>query len=167
MQTRPEGPNDVAAIRLVNEAAFPTMAEADLVDTLRLQASPLISLVAEKEGTIVGHILFSPVTLADQPDVGLMGLAPLAVVPEAQRRGFGSALVRSGLDECRKNGWKAVVVLGHADYYPRFGFMPASRFGIGCEYDVPDEVFMALELQAGALSGLSGTVRYHPAFAHI
>lgn len=96
-----------------------------------------------------------------------MGLAPMAVMPAAQRRGIGSALIRSGLERCAQLGYSAVVVLGHPEYYPRFGFVPASRFGIGCEYEVPDEVFMALELEPGALTGMSGTIRYHPAFAEV
>jgi putative acetyltransferase len=96
-----------------------------------------------------------------------MGLAPMAVLPARQRQGIGSALVRDGLGRCRELGYEAVVVLGHPGYYPRFGFVPASRFGIGCEYDVPAEVFMALELVPGALRGKPGTIRYHPAFAEL
>ena len=86
----------------------------------------------------------------------------MAVVPSAQRRGIGSALVSAGLDACRM--FDAVVVLGHAGYYPRFGFVPASRFSLRCEYDVPDDVFMVRELRPGALAGKRGTIRYHPAF---
>jgi putative acetyltransferase len=159
---RPESPGDIGAIRAVNLAAFETSLEADLVDALRAQASPVVSLVAEQGGTIVGHILFSPVTLADHPEARIGGLAPMAVAPQTQRRGIGSALVRAGLDACAM--FDAVVVLGHADFYPRFGFVPASRFGLRCEYDVPDEVFMAHELRPGALAGKRGTIRYHPAF---
>ncbi len=96
-----------------------------------------------------------------------MGLAPLAVVPEHQRGGIGTALVRAGLDQCRKIGFGAVVVLGHSEYYPRFGFTPATRFGIGCEYDVPVEVFMAVELEANYLLGVSGKVQYHAAFNNL
>jgi putative acetyltransferase len=93
-----------------------------------------------------------------------MGLAPMAVLPAHQRRGVGSSLVRAGLDVCRHRGVDAVVVLGHAAFYPRFGFQPASRFGIRSEYDVPDDVFMAIELRPGALAGPAGLVRYHAAF---
>lgn len=164
MQIRQERADDLEAIRLVNRAAFETNTEADLVDALRVQADPIISLVADEAGSIVGHILFSPVTLSGDPQLELMGLAPMAVLPARQRRGIGSALVREGLERCKRLGCPAVVVLGHPEYYPRFGFVPASRFGIGCEYDVPDEVFMALELEAGVLQGKSGTVRYHAAF---
>ena len=166
MQIRPEGAADIAAVRAVNRAAFETSAEADLVDALRDQAAAVVSLVAEDAGSVVGHILFSPVTLSGHAELKIMGLAPMAVLPAEQRRGIGSALVRAGLDRCQALGCGAVVVLGHPGYYPRFGFMPASRFGIGCEYDVPDEVFMALELEPGILRGQSGTIRYHAAFAN-
>ena len=96
-----------------------------------------------------------------------MGLAPMAVLPARQRGGIGSALVRAGLDACRQLGCTAVVVLGHPAYYPRFGFQPASRFALGCEYDVPDEAFMALEVEPGSLVGKAGTIRYHRAFAEV
>ncbi len=96
-----------------------------------------------------------------------MGLAPMAVIPSCQRNGIGSALVRAGLDQCRQLGYGAVVVLGHPEYYPRFGFTPAGQFGLRSEYDVPEEVFVALELDAGFLSGASGTVKYDPAFSSL
>jgi len=165
MKIRPELPADSEAVRAVNQAAFGTNAEADLVERLRVRASPLISLVADDSGSIVGHILFSPAILTGEPDVKIMGLAPMAVLPARQRRAIGSTLVRHGLEACRQLGFGAVVVLGHAEYYPRFGFQPASRFELRCEYDVPDEVFMALELESGIFSGKTGTIRYHPAFA--
>src|SRR5262245_5395759 len=134
MTIRPEKPTDRDAIRVVNEAAFETPAEANLVDLLRAQASPLVSLVAQADSTIVGHIVFSPVTRSDYDDLNNMGLAPMAVLPAHQRRGIGSALVRAGLEECRRLGCDAVIVLGHAEYYPRFGFRRASEFGISSEY---------------------------------
>ena len=158
---------DRDAVRAVNAAAFETPAEADLVDALRQQASPLISLVAEENAKVVGHIMFSPVSFLDHHDLKVMALAPMAVAPMQQRKGIGSALVRAGLDQCRQLNCAAVVVLGHPEYYPRFGFSPASRFGIDSEYDVPEEVFMAMELQPGALNGMKGTVRFHSAFRDI
>jgi putative acetyltransferase len=164
LNIRAEHSGDVASIRLVNEAAFGTAAEADIVDRLRRDASPIVSLVAEVDSAIVAHILFSPVTLVGRSDVPLMGLAPMAVMPSYQRRGIGSALVRAGVDACRQLDAAAVAVLGHAAYYPRFGFVPASHYGIKSEYDVPDDVFMVLELRAGCLGGRAGTVRYHAAF---
>jgi putative acetyltransferase len=167
MEIRPEQAADIGAVRAVNRAAFETATEADLVDALREQAKPIVSLVADDDGSIVGHILFSPVTLSGHEELRIMGLAPMAVLPAVQRRGIGSALVRAGLESCRRLGCCALVVLGHPEYYPRFGFTPASRFGIGSEYEVPDEVFMALELEPGALHDRSGTIRYHPAFANL
>jgi len=167
MKIREEAASDVAAIRDVNRAAFGTDSEARLVDLLRDRAAPIVSLVAEHAGAIVAHICFSPVTLSGHDDLNLMGLAPMAVLPSEQRRGIGSALVRAGLERCADLSCAAVVVLGHPEYYPRFGFVPASRFGIGSEYEVPDDVFMVLELQPGRLRGRSGTARYHPAFAMV
>jgi putative acetyltransferase len=164
---RPERPADIPGIRAVNLAAFETSTEADLVDALRNQAKPIVSLVAEDRETIVGHIVFSPVTLTRHPELRIIGLAPMAVLPARQRQGIGSALVHEGLKECRRLGFGAVIVLGHAEYYPRFGFTPASEFGISCEYDVPDDVFMALELDKDILRGRSGRIRYHAAFASV
>ena len=166
IRIREEAPADADAVRRINEAAFDTPAEARLVDALRLSADPLISLVAESSGAIAGHILFSPVT-ADASDVRLLGLGPMAVDPARQRSGIGSMLVTEGLARCRDTGAAGVVVLGHPDYYPRFGFRSASAFGITSEYDVPDDVFMALELVDGGLEPVSGLVRYHPAFATV
>lgn len=164
MRIRVEEEPDHVAVRAVNTAAFETSAEADLVYRLRREARPLVSLVAEHEGTVVGHILFSPVELPGHPDLRLMALAPMAVAPAHQSRGIGSALVRDGLERCRHLGADAVIVLGHPDYYPRFGFTPASHWNIRSPYDAPDEAFLALELRAGALKGRSGVVRYHRAF---
>lgn len=161
MHIRPEAPSDHAAVHDVNVAAFGREVEARLVAMLRNQARPLVSLVAEDAGTVVGHIMFSPVSLGGFAGL-MMGLAPMAVAPARQRGGIGSALVRAGLGACRT--FDAVVVLGHAGYYPRFGFVPASRFGIRCEYDVPDDVFMVREMAPGRLDGKRGTIRYHAAF---
>jgi putative acetyltransferase len=165
MHIRPERAADISGIRTVNLTAFETSTEANLVDVLRERADPIISLVADDGEAIVGHILFSPVTLTGHSDVRIIGLAPMAVLPARQRQGIGSALVYEGLKQCRQLGFGAVVVLGHAEYYPRFGFAPASRFGLRCEYDVPEDVFMVLELEQGALNGKAGTIHYHPAFA--
>jgi putative acetyltransferase len=149
----------------VTASAFPSVAEANLVDALRQQQASSVSLVADDGGQVVGHILFSAVTL-DDADIGILGLAPMAVLPGRQRQGIGSELVRAGLDASRKRGAAAVVVVGHPAFYPRFGFIPASRFGLRCEYEVPDDVFMALELRPGVLR-TGGFVRYHPAFAEL
>ena len=165
---RDETPADRAHVRRVNEAAFGAPQEADLVDALRAEDVATVSLVAEERGEIVGHILFSPVTLegAGTRPLGL-GLAPMAVIPSRQHQGIGSRLAQAGLDRCRALGACFVVVLGHPAYYPRFGFVPASRLGLRCEYDAPDEAFMAMELVEGALEGLAGLVRYHPTFGGV
>jgi putative acetyltransferase len=164
---REEKVSDRQEVFTLNHAAFPTVAEANLVDVLRVQCHPIISLVAEEDKKIVGHILFSPVRLSGHPRLFLMGLAPMAVLPEYQRKGVGSALVDSGLAQCRVLGAGAVVVLGHSAYYPRFGFAPAVRYGIKCEYEVPEDAFMVLELQAGYLDGKTGMIHYHDAFKNV
>jgi len=164
MLIRDEIECDRDAVHTLNESAFDTSSEADLVDTLRQQAQPIISLVAEDNGEIIGHIMFSPVSLSNYPSLKMMGLAPMAVAPAHQRKGIGSALVQAGLDQCRQLDVAAVVVLGYPEYYPRFGFSSSSEFGIDSEYEVPEEVFMAMELQPEGLCGKTGRVRYHPAF---
>jgi putative acetyltransferase len=162
---RPEKPEDIPAIRIVNERAFGRPAEADLVDALRRSGKTVISLVAEDDGIVVGHIFFSAVMIQSN-GTGLrgVGLAPLAVIPERQNQRIGSMLIEQGLRRCREDGHPFVVVLGHPHYYPRFGFVPASRFGIKSEYDVADEVFMVMELREGALNGGAGVVKYQPEF---
>ena len=167
MRIRLELPSDLDAIRAVNRAAFGAEVEANLVDALRREASPIISLVADEDGAVIGHVMFSPVSI-DGEAAGvptLMGLAPLAVLPGRQRRGVGAALVREGLAACRRRDVAAIVLVGMPEYYPRFGFAPGSLFGLRCEYEVPDDVFMAIELETGALAGRHGLARYHPAFA--
>ena len=167
IEIRPESPADYSAIHDLTATAFESSAEASLIDALREQATSIISLVAERDSLILGHILFSPVSVVGQPEFSLMGLAPMAVLPDVQRQGIGSELVKAGLEACRGLKADGVVVLGHPEFYPRFGFVPASRFDLSCEYDVPDEVFMAVELRSGALTELSGVVNYHPAFADL
>lgn len=165
---RLERPEDKSQVRHVNEQAFGRAAEANLVDALRSNGKITLSLVAEENSRIVGHIFFSPVTIVSgEKTFNVVGLAPMAVLPEFQRRGTGSLLVKNGLIECRKAGHDCIVVLGHPDYYPRFGFVPASKYGLKCEYDAPDEAFMAIELYEGALSGCAGTVRYQPEFNEV
>lgn len=167
MFVRPETDRDQKAVYAVNALAFDTSAEAKLVNVLRQQATQVLSLVAEIDKEVVGHILFSPVHLSGHPDLKVMGLAPMAVRPQQQRQGVGSALVRAGLKQCKQLGFTAVVVLGHPNYYPRFGFVPASRFGIDSEYEVPEDVFMAMELEPKALNGKTGKVQFHKAFRNV
>jgi putative acetyltransferase len=165
---RAETAEDFASVRGVDELAFGRQNEADLVDALRENASSCISLVAVVDEQVVGHIFFSPVSIESESNVvTAMGLAPMAVLPSHQNQGIGSQLVREGLRECQLIGENIVVVLGHPNYYPRFGFVPASLKGLRSEYDVPDEVFMVAELTEGALAGRGGLVKYHPEFSKV
>jgi len=150
-------------VHRVNEHAFGGPDEAQLVDALRAAAEPNISLVAVVDDQIVGHIFFSPVSVGGEESCA-MGLAPMAVLPDYQRQGVGSQLVRVGLRECARLGYDVVVVLGHAEYYPRFGFIPASQKGLQSEYPVPDDVFMVVELKPDALGGRRGLVKCRPEF---
>lgn len=162
---RAERAGDETAVYRVNELAFKRPDEANLVDKLRAANLPLISLVAEVDSHIVGHILFSPVTIEDETTShDAIALGPMAVLPDYQGQGVGSALVRAGLAACKEAGHPLAIVLGHADFYPRFGFVPSRPFGIRWEHDVPAEVFMVAELEPGAAAGVRGVVHYHPAF---
>jgi putative acetyltransferase len=164
---RPETIEDYAAIREVNLLAFGRDVEPRLVEALRASPDfiPELSLVAVEAGQVVGHILFSPVAIEMKDgSVPALTLAPLAVRPEFQNQGIGSDLVRRGLEECRRLGHRIVIVVGHAEYYPRFGFSLARAHGLEAPFPVPDEAFMVLELVPGALEGAAGTVRYPPAF---
>jgi putative acetyltransferase len=163
---RRERSADIAAIRAVNEAAFDQSAEADIVAALRDACPDILSLVAESDGEIVGHILFSPVTIEDgsQSRQG-MGLAPMAVIPNRQREGIGSALVTAGLQMLRAQGCPFIIVLGHPEFYPRFGFVPASRHGLISQWEgVPDAAFMVLVLDASSMAGVTGVARYREEF---
>ncbi len=165
MDIRTEKPEDIEAVREVNIAAFGRKTEANLVDRLR-GISSTSSFVAVESDRIVGHLFFSPVAVAGKcsSNLSILGLAPVAILPDYQRQGIGTLLIREGLKECVRSGFGAVVVLGHPNFYPRFGFIPASRKSLGCEYDVPDEAFMVLELEIGALQDCSGTVKYRSEF---
>lgn len=167
MMIRPEEPADHPAIRQVNLLAFDGEPEANLAEALRRDASPVISLVAEDAGEIVGHIMFSPVSIDGTLPGNVMGLAPMAVAPDRQGQGIGTALVRAGIEACRSAGCRGIVVLGHPGFYPRFGFKPASEYGLKSEYVVPDEAFMALPLGANDFGESPGIVRYHAAFATV
>jgi len=160
---RKEKLKELQQIWEVNSAAFETNAEADLVNRLRNCGVDFLSLIAKLDEEIVGHILFTEVTL-ENSDLKIIGLAPMAVKPKYQNSGIGSVLVKQGLKECIANGYKAVIVLGHPNYYPKFGFVPSIKFGIKSGYDVPDEVFMIKELVENSLDGVNGIVKYHEEF---
>jgi putative acetyltransferase len=165
IEIRPEQEPDREAVRLLNTLAFGQPAEADLVDALRGSVQPLVSLVALLDRRVVGHILFSPVTVGDgEEQKAAMALGPMAVLPGFQGQGIGSRLVREGLARCRQLGHGVVFVLGHPAFYPRFGFAPAAPLGLRWEHDVPEEAFMVAALEEGALDRYQGLVRYHPAF---
>lgn len=126
-------------------------------------------MVAIESDQIVGHIFFSPVAIEGKcaDDVFVIGLASIAVHPDYQRQGIGALLIRQGLAACAEIGCKAAVVLGSPAYYPRLGFAPACEKGLKCKYDVPDEAFMELELEKGALQSCSGTVKYRSEFSEL
>jgi putative acetyltransferase len=167
---RPERPEDIAPVRAVNELAFGQPLEAGLVDALRQSCRDALSFVAvDDDDEVVGHILFTPVTIETEGrSVRGMGLAPMAVRPGRQRQGTGSQLVRRGLDALRERSCPFVVVVGHPEYYPRFGFERASAHGIASQWaGVPEDAFMALILDAGAMSGVSGIAKYRDEFDEV
>jgi putative acetyltransferase len=161
MIIRREEPQDVAAIRHVNEQAFGGSGEANAIEALRDRGAATLSLVAVIDDRVVGHLLFSPATIESlDRSWSALGLAPLSVLPEYQRQGIGTALMQAGLEKCRQSGHERVIVLGHADYYPRFGFERARRYGVRFEFEAPDEACMVLALCPGAFDGVNGVAKY-------
>lgn len=166
MIIRPEGPHDAPSIRRVNELAFEEATEAGIVDRLREAGGPQLSLVAEADGGIVGHILFTPAVIqSTRLEVIGMSLAPMAVLPDRQRQGIGSLLVEKGLQLLRERSCPFVVVLGHPAFYPRFGFVPAARHNLRCQWEgIPDEAFLVLVLDPNLMRDVSGVMRYPDEF---
>ena len=165
MVIRPETPEDEGSIRRVHEQAFGQEDESRLIEKLRNNGALTISLVTVQDNEIIGHIAFSPVKVeAERSSFEAIALAPMAVLPVHQRKGVGSQMVRAGLEECRRLGHEMVVLVGHPNYYPRFGFVPAGPRGIDCEFEVPEEAWMVLELRERALVGRQGTARFQPEF---
>ena len=165
-RVRPEVAGDHACVHTVQREAFGRVEEADLVDTLREATQPQLSLVAERDGEVVGHVFFSPVAVEGTRGApASAGLAPLAVTPAEQGRGIGSALVREGLSRCFGLGWPAVFLLGDPAYYGRFGFQLAAPRGLHYESHDYDRGFQLIELEPDVLHGCRGWVRYHEAFA--
>ena len=162
---RHEIPSDIDDIYQVNLSAFETPVEAELVNRIRTERVSMISLVARYEKKTIGHILFTPAEIHNQgATLIIAALGPMAVMPAYQNMGVGSELVRQGIAECRVAGYQAIAVLGHPSFYPRFGFRPSTVFGITCEYEVPEEAFMIMELIPDSLSDISGILKYHVAF---
>lgn len=164
IEIRPEQPGDEAAVAAVVEAAFGQPDEAQLVEAVRAAGGITLSLVAVIDDQIVGHILFSPAHIENCPHIGA-GLAPLSVLPAFQKTGIGAALTHAGLAGLRHTGCPFSIVLGHKNYYPRFGYVPAHTLGVECPFPIPDpDAFMALVLDAKKMQGVSGKAQYHPAF---
>ena len=158
---RPERAHDVDAIRVVLETAFPSPAEARLVDALRANGRLTLSMVASDGAGVIGHVAFSPVEAGTATG---LGLAPMAVLPEHQRDGIGARLVEEGIVRLQRSGCPFVIVLGHPGYYPRFGFERASAHAIECQWPVPDDAFMIRILDPAAMAGATGIARYRPEF---
>jgi putative acetyltransferase len=164
---RAETKDDLAAIHEINRQAFGQEDEALLVEALRNSSSfiPALSLVAFLEGAAVGHIMFTGLEIETPAGrVPALALAPLAVLPEFKKRGIGTALTERGIGDSRELEHRIVIVVGHPEYYPRFGFEPARALGLECPFPVPDEAFMVLGLVPGALEGVSGMVIWPPEF---
>lgn len=162
IEIREEHNDDIAAIRKVNKRAFGQDQEGNIVDALRSNGAALLSLVATLDGEVVGHIMYSPATVGE---VTGAALGPMAVTPEHQRHGIGSKLVEAGNQKLKEAGHPFIIVLGHAEFYPRFGFEPAGTRGIKCEWDVPANVFMLLVLDQARMEGVSGLAKYRPEFS--
>jgi putative acetyltransferase len=166
LSIRREKPGDEHAVYMVNLRAFGRDSEPKIVDVLRKNCPEGISMVAEQDGRIIGHILFTPARIeGEEKGIPGMGLGPMAVFPECQGKGAGSALIRAGLAVVRRTGSLFVAVVGHPRFYPKFGFVPASRYGVRCPYEgVPDDAFMVHAFDPQAFRGVHGIVRMRPEF---
>ena len=166
IEIRFERPEDIDEIRLLNEKAFGQPIEGRIVVKLRKSCNEILSLVAVSNNKVIGHILFSPVTIETNSGViEGMGLGPMAVLPELQNQGIGTKLVKEGIRIINDKKCPFVVVLGHEKYYPRFGFQRASKYGLKSQWEgIPDEAFMVMIFNDSAMKGVSGVVRYRKEF---
>ena len=165
IQIREERADDIAAVCELNRRAFGQNQESNIVDALRANGAVLLSLVATVNDRVVGHIIYSPASISG--NVSGAALGPMAVLPEYQRQGIGTKLVEAGNAKLKNAGCPFIIVVGHAEYYPRFGFRPASEHGIKCEWDVPDDVFMLLVLDEEKMKGVSGLAAYRDEFSTV
>ena len=159
-----ERPGDVAAIRDLNQRAFEQNQEANIVDFLRSNGGALLSLVATVNGTVVGYIMYSPISVGSLRGAAL---GPMAVLPELQRQGIGSKLIEAGNRKLEDAGCPFIIVVGHPEFYPRFGFKPARGRGITCEWNLPEDVFMVLVLDEVEMAGVSGVAKYRDEFSSV
>ncbi len=166
IEVRKENSNDYEAVRIVNNLAFGQHEEGNVVDKIREACEEIISLVAVESDKIVGHILFSPATIEkDGQTFTGMGLAPMAVLPDYQKQGIGSLLVNDGIKRVKQLNFPFVIVLGHPEYYPKFGFERASKFGLKTQWEgIPDEAFMAMILDYEVMRGVKGIAYYRKEF---
>lgn len=168
MIIREELRKDIPGVRKVEETAFGRKGEADLVDWLRQRGAVTLSLVAVEDDEVVGHVLFSPGQVSnDQESWPCVGMGPVAVLPEHQRKGIGKKLIEDGLKICWQSGVKSVFVLGDPAYYTRFGFVRTDKYDIRCEFEVPPEDFMVALPEKGTLNGWSGVMYYQPEFKEV
>jgi len=165
IEIREECHDDIAAVRDLNRQAFGQDQESNIVDVLRANEAALLSLVATVDDRVVGHIMYSPAVVGD--NITGAALGPMAVLPEYQRQRIGSKLIKAGNRKLKDAGCPFIVVVGHADYYPRFGFRPASKHRIKCEWDVPDNAFMLLVLDQAKMESVSGLAKYRHEFSSI
>jgi putative acetyltransferase len=165
VEIREERPDDVAAVRDLNRRAFGQDQESNIVDALRANGGALLSLVATVNDRVVGHIMYSPLSIGG--NVKGAALGPMGVLPEYQRQGIGGKLIEAGNRKLKDADCPFIIVVGHADYYARFGFRPAREHGIKCQWDVPDDVFMLLILDQAEMEGVSGLAKYRDEFSSV
>ena len=166
---RKEEERDYKKVYEVNRLAFQQENESKLIEKIRKGKNfvPDLSLVAKIDDEIVGHILFSRIKIVGDSIFESLALAPVAVIPEFQKQGIGAELIKKGIEKAKELGFDSIIVLGHKEYYPKFGFKRASNWSIECPFEVPDEAFMAIELTEKAFEDKAGTVRYPDEFMEV